>query len=323
MRRLTRRARRDEKGVVIVLMAAFVVGIVGMAALVVDIGAILDEKRQLQNGADAAALGLAQHIGQTCPITPTCSPIALQSAAESLARQNAHDGSTKVEAPVADYTTQRVTVRTSTLDGGGGTILPYSFGQAFTGVKGRTVRATAAASWSGLKRASVIPLTLSKCEFDKATSNGTVFEQPTRIVFHTKAEPCGGGPDLPGGFGWLKDDNDANSNDCNVTPSLGDIVKEDTGVVGTPHSCDMASLLGKDVLFAIYDSFTGSGVNGRYHIYGFAQMRLAGYRFASSNNGGTVPCSSPDTCVGGYFIRFVPIGDLGGPSLGSRVALVS
>ena len=34
--------------------------LVGMAALVVDVGAVVEEKRQLQNGADAAALAVAQ-----------------------------------------------------------------------------------------------------------------------------------------------------------------------------------------------------------------------------------------------------------------------
>ena len=56
------RARTDEKGIVVVFIAAAVVVLVGMAALVIDVGAIRDEKRQLQNGADAAALAVAQSL---------------------------------------------------------------------------------------------------------------------------------------------------------------------------------------------------------------------------------------------------------------------
>lgn len=325
MRGLTPRPRRDEKGAVIVMMTAFVLGMVGMAALVVDVGAILDEKRQLQNGADAAALGLARYMAKECPavLAAPCTASQLQTKADELAVQNARDSSTKVEAPTANHATKEVTVKTSTLGGGTDPILPYAFGQVLTGVRGQTVKATATASWAGLSSAPVIPLTLSKCEFTTVTQDSTVFDVPTIILFHTKAAPCGGGPDLPGGFGWLKDDNDSNPDDCTVTPTVGDTIKDDTGVVGTPHSCNISTLLGKNVLFALYDSFTGGGGNGKYHIYGFGEFHITGYYFSNSNKGGVVPCAPPNTCVGGYFIRFVPIGDLGGPNLGDRVALVS
>jgi hypothetical protein len=323
MRRLTPR-RRDEKGAIVVLMAAFTVVIVGMAALVVDVGALNDEKRQLRNGADAAALGVAQLIGETCASgAPVCASSTLLTRAQGLASANAKDGAAAVDAVVPDYSARTVTVRTSTKSASGGTILPYEFAQSLTGVRGQTVRTQATASWAGLKRASVIPLTLSKCEFTTATSDNTVFGVTRIILFHSKAASCGGGPDLPGGFGWLSDNNDSNNDDCNVTPSAGDIVNDDTGVVGTPHSCDMATLLGKDVLLAVYDSLTGSGSNGKYHIYGFGEFHLTGFRFSSNNSGGTVPCASPNTCIGGSFIRFVPVGELGGPTLGNRVALVS
>jgi hypothetical protein len=317
-------SRRDERGAVVVLMAAFTVVIVGMAALVVDVGALHDEKRQLQNGADAAALGLAQHIGSNCATgSPACLAGTLMAQAQALAAGNARDAATTSDAVTPDYANQRVTVQTSTRDAAGNSILPYQFARSLTGVSGQTVRATATASWAGLKRAAVIPLTMSKCEFTTATSDNPVFGVQRTILFHTKAAPCGGGPDLPGGFGWLKDNNDSDSDDCNVTPTVGNFVNEDTGVVGTPHSCDMATLLETDVLLAVYDSLTGSGNNGKYHIYGFGEFHLTGYRFTSTNSGGTVPCNSPNTCIAGYFVRFVPVGELGGPTLGNRVALVS
>lgn len=325
MRRLSRPRRHDEHGAIVVLMAAFTVVIVGVAALVIDVGALHDEKRQLQNGADAAALGVAQLIGQTCATgSPACVASTLMARAQELADGNAKDTATAVDSVTPNYGARTVTVRTSTKEASGGTILPYQFARALTGVDGKTVKAAATASWAGLKRASVIPLTISKCEFTTATSNNTIFNVQQTILFHTKAADCGGGLDLPGGFGWLMDNNDTNNDDCNVTPAVGDIVSDDTGVVGTPHSCNMATLLNKDVLLAAYDSLTGSGTNGRYHIYGFGEFHLTGYRFSSTNSGGTViPCSSPNTCIAGYFIRFVPVGELGGPTLGNRVALVS
>lgn len=315
----------DERGGVLPLVAAFSVVVVAMAALVVDVGSLQDERRQLQNGADAAALGVAQLIAKTCPSGP-CTPASLVTMAQGLADANADDDETAIDSVTPDYANQRVAVSTSTRERDGGTILPYWFGQAVTGSRGQTVRATAVATWAGLDRATVIPLTLSKCEFVDATANGTVFGQPTTIVFHGRADSCSAGPsgaDLPAGFGWLKDENDGNASDCNVTPSVGDLVREDTGVVGTPHSCDLSTLLGTDILISLYDGLSGSGTTGEYHVYGFGMFHLTGFRFPSKTGGSPPPCSPPKTCIGGHFVKFVGIGDYGGPSVGNQIVLVS
>jgi len=317
--------RRDERGAVIILMAAFSLVIVGMAALVVDVGALKDEKRQLQNGADAAALGLAQHIGLNCamaPNTTTCSGSALRGIADSLAGANAHDSAATVDNPVVDYNLKQVTVVTKTKTGSGGTILPYAFAQGITGQKGKAVTTRAVAGWSGLKRASVVPLTFSRCEFEWATNGGVVFDVQRVVLFHGDAPYCNLGPsgaDLPGGFGWLKDDNDSNRNDCNITPTAGDTVRSDSGLPGTPGACRMSTLLNQNVLLPIYDSLSKST---GYRLYGFAQFHINGFKFPTQSGGITTGCPT-NACILGKFIRFVPIGELGGPSLGNRVALVS
>jgi hypothetical protein len=329
MRRMSARTRRDEQGAVVVLMAAFVTVILAMAALVVDVGSVLDEKRQLQNGADAAALGVAQHMAKTCPTADTCTPASLRTASESLARLNARDGFTRVDAPTPDYSTKRVTVTTRTEDAAGRTILPYQIAQALAGGrKGQPVHATAAALWepAGVERAKVVPLTISKCEFTYATSNNTVFGVQTEVRFRGSHHSCPGSPsgqDLPGGFGWLRD-TDSDRDDCSITPSTGDTVAEDTGQAGTPHSCNLATLLNKDVYLALYDGFSGNGSNGSYHLYGFGQFRLTGFKFPTQSGGNNAPCTT-NSCLIGSFVRFVATGDLGGPSNlgGFRVALVS
>ena len=325
MRRLSPRSgRRDERGAVVILMAAFTVVIVGMAALVVDVGAIHDEKRQLQNGADAAALGLARYILGACPnaATPACTA-ALPGRASDLAKRNAHDSFTAVQTPVVDYSRKLVTVTTTTLDAGGGSILPFSFAQTLTGVKGKEVKATAAASWGGNRSAPVVRLTLSRCEWLAGTSNGTVFDQPRTILFHRDTpDNCPGGPsgaNLPGGYGWLTDA-DSSPDDCVVTVPANATVGSDTGN-SAPSPCHMADYMNQDVLMALFDAVGGSGSNGTYHIYGFAQFHLTAYRFPSGSRDG--PNCGSNACLGGQFIRFVPIGDLGGPNLGDRVALVS
>jgi Flp pilus assembly protein TadG len=321
MRRLIPR-RRDEAGAVIVIMAAFTVVMVGMAALVIDVGALHDEKRQLQNGADAAAIGLAQYVGQACPtaVNLACTTAAIQGKADALATANVRDGTTTV-VPTLDYATKRVTVKTNTLGAGGTSIVPFSFAQILTGVKGKAVKATAVASWAGLQTATVVRLTLSRCEFNLATTDGTIFGVQKTIFFHKSSPICAAGPsgaNLPGGFGWL-DDNDSSPNDCSVTLSAADTVGSDTGN-SNPGPCNMATYLGQDILLSIFDVVSGNGSGGSYHIYGFAQLHMTGYAFPAGGNGGVV-CNKP--CLVGNFIRFVAIGEFGGPNLGNRVSLVS
>lgn len=56
MKKLMRRFRRDESGQALVLAALSVVVLLGMVALVIDVGFMQYQKRDLQNTADAAAL---------------------------------------------------------------------------------------------------------------------------------------------------------------------------------------------------------------------------------------------------------------------------
>ena len=60
--RITRQVRRDERGAIGIIVAALLgFGVLtGMGALVVDVGQLYQERAELQNGADAAALGVAK-----------------------------------------------------------------------------------------------------------------------------------------------------------------------------------------------------------------------------------------------------------------------
>jgi Flp pilus assembly protein TadG len=54
--------RAGERGVVLVWLASMMALLLGVAALVLDLGVARQEKRQVQNSADAAALGAAQEL---------------------------------------------------------------------------------------------------------------------------------------------------------------------------------------------------------------------------------------------------------------------
>ena len=325
MRRLT--TPRDERGAIVVLVGIFGVVLLVIAALVVDVGSILQERRELQNGADAVALAAAHQ----CAADPSaCNETALKALGDPYAEGNATDSATAIDSVTVDTATQQVRVVVSTKDPNDSTILPYWFGRTATGETGKTVHAEATAKWEVLGRATVIPLVMSFCEWDRATSGGTVYDVPTVIRFHSGAQSAGdcqaqagqdtdGDTRLPGGFGWV------GSSDCQATITAGQLVREDPGV-DVPSDCDMAELLGRTVLVPIFDDVNGlGGVNGRYHIEGFGEFRVTGYRFAAQQSTPR-PCNPPASCMGGYFTRFVSVGEAGGTPVDRgayRVALVS
>ena len=92
------RLRRDERGVVGVIVAMLLgAGVLtGMAALVLDIGQIYQERIELQNGADAAALGVAKSCAlgactagvssQRPTVTPPTSPAERRESRSSAAQ---------------------------------------------------------------------------------------------------------------------------------------------------------------------------------------------------------------------------------------------
>ena len=56
---MRRMKHRDERGATAVVLALLMVVMVGFTALAVDVGALRWDQKQLQNGADAAALAVA------------------------------------------------------------------------------------------------------------------------------------------------------------------------------------------------------------------------------------------------------------------------
>ena len=79
---------RDDRGVVGVL-TGLVIGTVllGLGALVIDVGQLYQERSQLQSGADAAALAVAKSCA-----TSTCTASGAMSTAVTYADDNAKDG---------------------------------------------------------------------------------------------------------------------------------------------------------------------------------------------------------------------------------------
>ncbi len=362
MRRLNRRIRPSADDGAVAAALAIVLGtgvLLGMAAVVVDVGRLYAEREQLQTGADAAAWAVAQ----TCVRRPDrCADQS--AAARRYADASAADGAAGVAeicgrgpglaqcsaAPAnrtaclgpAPASGQYAEVRTRTRQRDGSTLLPATFARVFTGDDtGTSVAACSRVAWGPPRRTSGMAVTFSTCEWNEATDGGaTLWSSPSdgvppgsaeRVIYLKdggSAATCPAGPsgwDRPGGFGWLDD----SAGDCTTTVEVDGSFGGNTGnsVSGPCHTA-LSALRNEHrvTLIPIYDGVTGTGAHTTYHLAGFASFVLTGYY----QSGFTAPswltarhlCSGNDRCLYGYFTRaLVPTTGIaiGGPDLGVSV----
>jgi hypothetical protein len=354
MRSVTVVERRDDDGAIAVIVGVMIITLLAFGAIVVDLGSAYQERRVLQNGADAAALAIARDCGTT-----GCADFT--TTAQSLADDNADDAATNIEEicgsgtgmtacadpPAIPAGANYVRVKTKTEDADGGDKLHFGFARVL-GVSDTTVHAHAIAVWGGPSSlTSSLPVTVSDCEFKAYTLDGTVLAPPPpylaaapyptlpflekTIYFHdtTGANPCaesegGSGYDLPGGFGWL-----ATSSGCLATSTTGNWFADSTGRP-PPNSCTwqlMAQEWKQVVAVPVFTQTNNlNGANGSYLVEKFAAFYLTGYSIAGQYKEksvvtNTYPCSGQASCISGYFIDDSSLftGTVGGASSGVTV----
>jgi Flp pilus assembly protein TadG len=328
-----------ERGAIAVLVAFSLVALMGFGAIVVDAGALYRERRELQNGADAAALAVASDCAAA-----GCG--AFTTTADTFADANADDGDSDVaevcgsitaglaacaDPPeglpdVASYVRVRTTTRNAATEGD-----EIRFGLArVLGFDGKTVQARSTVAWgppaaSGVKSP---PLIFSMCEYYEAVTDPSSLpyypdEDPTTspertVYFHdpTAEGGCPAGPsgfDESGGFGWLE------NTGCVAEPYT--VVNED-GVEETwvrtktgtpvPNGCDPANWhdgANPTVLtLPFFDETNGeSGDNLAYRIAGYASIYVTGFRFPGGKWPNTFQCpgGANESCIQGHFVRAV------------------
>jgi Flp pilus assembly protein TadG len=353
--------RGDDRGAAAALVAVLLSSgvLLGMAALSVDVGQLYAERRQVQNGADAASLAVA--VG--CAASTTCT-----TATGGIAGLNANDGATNVvsvcgagraalptctgpsgaaltQCPPAPAGVEGwVRVTTTTATAGGGTLLPPVFARALAGnagYSGTSVGACAQAAWGGEGSGKALPLTISLCEWSAATANGATFAPPppyppypsgeVALKLHATNDPTGcpssapSGSNLPGGFGWL------DSSNCQTTTTAGGFASSDPGVSASSCADALAALVGTLLYLPVFDQASGTGSGGQYHIQGFAAFYLDGYVLPGAHpntvnpHGGVTKCKGSDKCIYGWFTQgLVPTGgSIGGPSMGAKVVALT
>jgi hypothetical protein len=327
----------EERGAFAVMVAVLLAALLGFGALVIDVGALVQERRELQNGADAAAFAVAQDCagGISCGLYET--------TAEEYADLNAVGGASNVwevcgngvrlpscldSPPLPDGALGYVRVSDRTREASSETDqISFTLARAM-GFDGATVRMRATVAWGAPGSATTVPLTISICQFKKSTedadgvrtyADGPPFTgDPQHVSFHnpTKAEgPCKEGPagqDNAGGFGWL--DSDRN---CQVESTADGNHSAKTGAA-VPNYCNPAEWLNTTVLIPIYDQVVNPGTKADYHIVGYAAFHLVGYKFPKHMAG--EPCTKGESCIAGYFVNYVTSADeLGGPDMGATV----
>ncbi|MFI7600243.1 pilus assembly protein TadG-related protein [Actinoplanes sp. NPDC049681] len=363
MRRVTvrRRPGRGDDGAIAATVAILLgVGVLlGVAAVVVDVGRLYAEREQLQSGADAAAWA----VGEGCATAPA--ECANQSpTAGRYADGNAADAATAVTAicgtgpglapcPAAagnrtgclgtvPQDTPYAEVRVETRLPDGTNVLPPVFARALSGGDdGTSVGACARVAWGPPRVAEGFGVTFSLCEWRQLTADGTTFwpapsvgvppstaERVIRLKDAQGLNTCPAGPsgwDRPGGFGWLDDP----SASCAVTVEADGTFGGNTGnSASRPCQTAMANALAAHsvVLIPVYDTVRSQGALTTYHLAGFATFVLTGYKLsgfsARSWLSGRRLCSGAERCLYGYFVRGLVRttgAQIGGPDLGAAI----
>lgn len=265
-------SNENERGVIAPLAAILMVALMGFGALAVDVGAIYSERAQLQNGADSAALAIAQ----TCEKVASTAPCAADQKAQAVpfANGNALDGSSNVVSATVSMTGSigTVDVTTETPAGAGGEHFSLFLARVL-GINSMEIRVSAQARWFyPTKGHSILPLVFSPCEF---IDDG----QPHKILIQGGGQDCNGlnpsNQAYQGGFAWLQPNG---TEPCEVIAEIG-VWSDGSSGAAVPNGCmalfETSSLAGTTVALPVYSVTNGlQGSNAEYMISEWAGFKI-------------------------------------------------
>lgn len=324
-----RRLNRDnhERGAVSVIVAILLVTLLGFTAIAVDVGVIYSERAQLQSGADASAIALAQKCARDAT-DAQCSTTS--TLAGSLANQNALDGMSKVHSIQLDKTARTVSVTISAKETGGKDNSVSLFFANAIGIPSKEVGARSSAAWGSPKAGrTAFPLAFSICQVKDNIGGALQLLQEHGKNANADCNYGPSGAAVQGGFGWLVQD----AGKCGGTIDLA--VSEGGSDPGNnaPGNCstelnrwasEMAA--GRDVivLLPVFDKVTGTGAGAIYGMVSFAAFKVTGWKFsgdsslpytyqnrASTTTGVTAATECRGECRGviGKFVKYVSLAD--------------
>ena len=347
---LTARLRRrplsrtgGDKGAAATLVAVLLAGgvLLGMTALVVDVGSLYAEREELMSGADAAAMAIALDcaLDRTECKTDLAGDGPARETAVRYAQENARDGAADAIVcgndprlrdcddpdfePVGNLTdclgerpdngTRYVEVRTTTLLPGGSTLLPPSFAQTLVaGYQGAEVGACARVAWGS--PGAGLAVTISTCEWDEATNKGEDFaplppavpdltyETVLRLHDSQGSSTCAAGPS-----GWDAPGGfgwlDENGGPCQ-TEVADDEYGGEVGNNVPPECADALEDAREDrtvLLMPVFDGIAGEGQNTTYHLAGFAAFVVTGYFLSPGNPTGPGSVTAESSLTGDHY----------------------
>lgn len=334
MRWLAHSPGDSERGASGVLVAVLMVVLIGAGALAVDAGQIYVERAQLQNGADGAALAVAQVCHKT-----GCSQSEANALAVELLDDNANDGASALSGSVEMDVAGQWTVRTTTENGESGAgFLSRMFASALD-VEPATVGAYATAGLEPVGSASGFPLALSNACWNLTEASDTATVQK---ISYKPGGFCTGpsGAEIPGGWGWL--DQDA---PCEAASEVGSNQLGSDPGNNPPSGCSeiltewRTTILGGGevkVPFPVFDDATNNGQGGMFNIIGYATFKIWGWKFGNNHeyefrNTASAPgmtddlacAGGQDRCIIGQFVKFESIeSSAGGPAGGANLGTV-
>jgi Flp pilus assembly protein TadG len=287
-----RSARKDERGQAIVLMVLALVVLLGMSAMVLDVGSWFRDQRRLQGTADAAALAGAQQLPG--------SPSGAQTMALSYANQNGGDvlgsditvGNLYQANDIIDVTAKRNSP---------------GFFSSVLGILNANITATARARVGPPAQAQYVAPMVVYCDhplIQNCNGNNTpTFGQPTSMLFNKMG--------APGAFGML---DLANANGNTGTSTLASWIQNgypnylplglyDSDPGAKFNSSQVGSALdariGTELLFPVFKTLSGNGSNAQYDIIAWIGFHLNSWS-AQGNN----------AQLDGYFTQYIAHGIL-------------
>lgn len=321
MRRLASTGN-DERGGIAVIVAMLIVVLLGFAAISIDVAKLYSERAQLQNGADAVALMIAQKCAKSaadanCNAEAPLAPI--------LASMNALDGLSNVKHIDLVPSTRTVQVEAGAKESGSAT---NSVSLVFAGVLGipsAEVSATSSVRWgSPLEGTAPFPLAFSICQVSGMVGGGTQLLQNHSANANADCPLGPAGKTVPGGFGWIVQ----NSGQCGGLVNLAvNQSGSDTGNDG-PSNCDavlntwaaeLSAGRPVTVLLPVYEDVSGTGSGASYDLLAFASFSVQGWAFSGAdklplvyNNSSSdkdLQCQGSCRGIIGSFVNYVSLAD--------------
>jgi Flp pilus assembly protein TadG len=277
----------SDRGQAAVVTVVFLVVLLGMAALVLDMGSWFRADRATQSTADAAALAGAQALPEN--------PGQATTLAQRYATSNGGlgTGGVSISTKIVNNDTITVTVRRTA---------PGFFSKVF-GLKTVTVGSTATARSEGVSSAKyVAPITVHwKHPMLNCTGPSTHptcnpnFTAQTTLNLEDLHQPGGGSGS--GAFGLLNlNYGDPSGNIGAGTLAdwllhgyqdylpLGNYFSAPSANFNNSQFADaMTQVLGKEVLFPVYRLLTGPGSNAKYDIIGWVGFVITSFNPSGSN----------------------------------------